>query len=363
MTGRLLVVSLLTLALAACGPPPRPRSGPLEPPLLPRHKPTPPAGLEGLAPAPAAGAAGEIARPASIVVQAGDTVYGIARRYALPIRSLIDANELKPPFVLRLGRSLRIPSPRVHKVAAGDTVYGISRRYQVDMAALMRQNRIVPPFRIRVGQLLVLPGGEAPRTAVAAVTSEPLPVPAPVRRPMAEQLAALAADEGVVIPRPRPGRASRISAPPPPSLPQSAAIPKAPPLSGGRFLWPLRGKLISTYGPKGGGRHNDGINIAAPRGTEVLAAENGVVAYAGNELRGFGRLLLIKHAGGWVTAYAHNERLLVGRGQQVRRGQPIALVGSSGNVSTPQLHFEVRKGTRAIDPAEVLGPRQTAIRG
>ena len=341
------------LLLAGCGPEIRPRSGPLLPPPVPVPKPIPPAGLESLSPA-----APDVVRPASITVEEGDTVYGIARRYELPIRSLIDANGLKPPFTLRLGRTLQIPSPRVHRVVAGDTVYGISRRYEVDMSALMRQNRIVPPFRITVGQLLVLPGGEAPRTAVAAAPAAPSAV---VRSPLSEQTAALAASEGVVIPRPRPG--PRFSAPPPPSLPRSAAIPKPPALSGGRFLWPLRGKLLSGYGPKGGGLHNDGINIAAPRGSQVVAAENGVVAYAGNELRGFGQLLLIKHSGGWVTAYAHNERLLVGRGQQVKRGQPVALVGSSGNVSSPQLHFEVRKGTRAVDPAQVLGPRQTAIRG
>lgn len=335
----------LVALLAGCGPELRPRSGPLVPPPTPVPKPAAPIGFEALAPA-----ADVVTRPASMVVAEGDTVYGIARRYELPIRSLIDANGLKPPFTLRLGRTLQIPSPRVHRVVAGDTVYGISRRYEVDMSALMRQNRIVPPFKITVGQLLILPGGETPRTVEAqALVVTPTPA--------AEQVAARAASEGVVIPQPRPGR---ITAPPPPSLPRSAAIPKPPPRAGKRFHWPLRGKLLSTYGPKGGGLHNDGINIAAPRGTQVLAAENGVVAYAGNELRGFGQLLLIKHSGGWVTAYAHNERLLVGRGQQVKRGQPVALVGSSGNVSSPQLHFEVRKGTRAVDPAQVLAPRQTA---
>ena len=113
--------------------------------------------------------------------------------------------------------------------------------------------------------------------------------------------------------------------------------------------------MISGFGATGKGRHNDGINIAAPRGTPVKAAENGVVAYAGNELRGFGNLLLIKHDGGWVTAYAHNEALLVRRGDRVRKGQTIARVGSSGGVSTPQLHFELRRGKNAVDPRKHLG--------
>jgi murein DD-endopeptidase MepM/ murein hydrolase activator NlpD len=131
-------------------------------------------------------------------------------------------------------------------------------------------------------------------------------------------------------------------------------LPAPPAKSGRGFIWPLKGELIAEYGSTGKGQHNDGINIAAPRGTAVVAAESGVVAYAGNELRGFGNLLLIKHDEGWMTAYAHNDQLLVHRGDVVRRGQKIALVGDSGGVGQPQLHFELRQGTRAIDPMPVL---------
>jgi murein DD-endopeptidase MepM/ murein hydrolase activator NlpD len=120
------------------------------------------------------------------------------------------------------------------------------------------------------------------------------------------------------------------------------------------FMWPLRGKVISNFGPKTKGLHNDGINIAAPRGAPVRAAEGGVVAYAGNELRGFGNLLLLKHKNGWVTAYAHNDKLLVNRGDTVGKGQIIARVGSTGAVASPQLHFEIRRGKRAIDPKKHL---------
>ena len=126
----------------------------------------------------------------------------------------------------------------------------------------------------------------------------------------------------------------------------------APPArASSRFAWPVTGRLLSRFGPAGPGLHNDGINIAAPRGTAVRAADNGVVAYAGSELRGFGNLLLIKHDGGWITAYAHNEDLVVKRGEQVKIGQVIAHVGQSGSVDSPQLHFEIRQGTRALDPA------------
>jgi murein DD-endopeptidase MepM/ murein hydrolase activator NlpD len=132
-----------------------------------------------------------------------------------------------------------------------------------------------------------------------------------------------------------------------------------PPPPGSRrgFIWPVKGEVIAEFGTTGKGQHNDGINIAVPRGTPVLAADDGVVAYAGNELRGFGNLLLIKHADGWMSAYAHNEVLLVKRGDLVKRGQRIAKVGDSGGVSRPQLHFELRQGTRAVDPAALLGAK------
>jgi murein DD-endopeptidase MepM/ murein hydrolase activator NlpD len=117
-----------------------------------------------------------------------------------------------------------------------------------------------------------------------------------------------------------------------------------------KFLKPVDGRIVSGFGPKSGGLRNDGINISAARGTPVRAAQDGTVAYAGNELPGFGNLVLVKHPNGWISAYGHNEEILVSKGQAVRRGQPIAKVGSSGNVVQPQLHFELRNGSRAIDP-------------
>lgn len=119
-------------------------------------------------------------------------------------------------------------------------------------------------------------------------------------------------------------------------------------------MWPVSGKLISGFGPKPGNLRNDGINISAPAGSPVRAAENGVVAYAGNELRGYGNMLLVRHDGGWVTAYAHNSKLLVELGAVVARGEVIARVGESGNVDRPQTHFELRRGDKAVDPRAYL---------
>jgi murein DD-endopeptidase MepM/ murein hydrolase activator NlpD len=135
-----------------------------------------------------------------------------------------------------------------------------------------------------------------------------------------------------------------------------AAIPNAS-KSGGRFQWPLQGEVVSRFGAKIGGQQNDGINIAGEPGAKVVAADGGVVAYSGNELRGFGNLLLIRHADGWITAYAHNQKLLVKKGDKVQRGQPIATVGATGNVESPQLHFEIRRGSDPVDPMTYLGGR------
>ena len=120
------------------------------------------------------------------------------------------------------------------------------------------------------------------------------------------------------------------------------------------FRWPVRGRVISNFGSETNGQHNDGINLAVPEGTSVKAAEEGTVAYAGNELKGYGNLILVRHSNGFVTAYAHASELLVKRGDQVKRGQIIARAGQTGSVSSPQLHFEIRKGATPVDPMRYL---------
>ena len=130
-------------------------------------------------------------------------------------------------------------------------------------------------------------------------------------------------------------------------------------MSGNSFRWPVQGRIISPFGTRPDGGHNDGINFAVPQGTSVKAAENGVVAYAGSELKAYGNLVLVRHANNWVSAYAHNGAILVKRGDKVRRGQIIAKAGMTGSVSKPQVHFELRKGSRPVDPAKYTG-RATA---
>ena len=120
------------------------------------------------------------------------------------------------------------------------------------------------------------------------------------------------------------------------------------------FRWPVRGRVITGFGPKTSGGQNDGINVAVPEGTPIKAAEDGVVAYAGNELKGYGNLVLVRHSNGFVTAYAHASELAVKKGETIKRGQVIGKAGATGNVTSPQLHFEVRKGATPVDPTQYL---------
>lgn len=265
-------------------------------------------------------------------VQKKDTVFSIARRYGISIRDVIDANRLKPPYLLRVGQRLRLPASQTHTVVAGDTIFEISLHYKVAMNELVRVNGLPPPYTILVGQKLTLPGSRD--VGIASSQNKSL-----ARTENSKQTASIVTQK----PRKRP------------------ALARPPARTATSFAWPLGGRVISGFGFKGKGLHNDGINISAPRGAPVKAAENGIVAYSGNELRGFGNLLLIKHSDGFMSAYAHNEKLLVGRGDVVKRGQTVAHVGSSGNVTTPQLHFELRKGRRAVDPRKYLS-EQTSQR-
>jgi murein DD-endopeptidase MepM/ murein hydrolase activator NlpD len=135
-------------------------------------------------------------------------------------------------------------------------------------------------------------------------------------------------------------------------------LPQPEPMSGNSFRWPVQGRIVSAFGTKPDGGHNDGIDVAVPIGTSVMAAENGVIAYAGDELKGYGNLVLIRHSNNWVSAYANNDEILVKRGDQVRRGQVIAKAGRSGQASQPQLHFELRKGSRPVDPTKYMTSAQ-----
>lgn len=283
-------------------------------------------------------------KPRTYTVRSGETVYMLSRKYNVPIRTIIEANDLKPPYLLQKGQVLEIPRAQVHTVKKGDTLYSIARTYGVDFTALARQNKIKEPWTLSVGQHLYLPATLSRNPS--AYSTQTMPTETATSETPAPTQQTTATNEKPTQKQTAPAqkKVATKTATPLPSVPKRS----------GKFDWPVKGTVVSNFGVSGNGRRNDGINIAAPKGTPIKAAENGVVAYSGNELKGFGNLVLIKHSDGWITAYAHADKVSVKKGMTVKKGQTIGEVGNTGNVKTPQLHFEVRKGTKASNPINYL---------
>jgi murein DD-endopeptidase MepM/ murein hydrolase activator NlpD len=310
-----------------------------------------------------------------MTVTPGETLETISRQYGVPVAAIMEANNITPPATVHPGEHLVIPhyrpspaaytppatriasnaatvpaavavgAPRaalaptsgVHVVAPGETLHSIARLYGKSVMALAKANNIPPDTMVKVGERIIIPdvrqATQAPAVpARAEATPPPGPDLATVESPHSARLA---------TPAELPAAQDTVkTAEPAGSMPS--------------FRWPVRGRIIAGFGPKPNGLQNDGINLAVPEGTPIKAAEDGVVAYAGNELKGYGNLVLVRHANGFVTAYAHASDILVKRGETVKRGQVIAHSGQTGNVTSPQLHFEIRKGATPVDPAQYL---------
>ena len=309
---------------------------------------------------------------ATVRVAEGMTLYSIAKANGLTVRQLAEANNIAQPYTVSTGRVLRIPgattaqvpesnyeakkkpislaeeeqsapmsTPKLgagstYHVANGDTLYSLGRKFNVSPFAIAKLNGFAQDRPLSLGQTIRVPAGA---TVASAQMKQKKLVIDDANAP--DDSAQASADENAVTP---------VAIPKPQaSIKDVPAIPSdmAPGLA---MRWPVRGKVISDFGKKPSGLKNEGINIAVPEGTSIRAAESGVVAYAGNELKGYGNLILIRHAGGYVTAYAHAKSLNVKRGDTVKRGDIIAIAGQTGAVQSPQLHFEVRKGATALDP-------------
>ncbi|EMD83946.1 LysM peptidoglycan-binding domain-containing M23 family metallopeptidase [Pacificimonas flava] len=282
------------------------------------------------------------------VVQSGDSLSVIADRTGSATRAIGKANGLPPPYTIYPGQRLAIPGGRYHRVNRGETGIAIALAYGVPWDAIVAANNLQPPYLLRVGDRLLLPDSQPVRTADSAPGRRPAETATtPPQTQAPEQMAAFDIDIDDIITGGEPAQ-------PPEAPPPQTAKPRAPVPFDGRFAWPVEGKLVSGYGAKEGGLYNDGINIAAPKGTKVRAAASGTVIYAGNGIRGWGNLVLVKHDDEWVSAYAHNDAFYVERGDSVSRGDVIAEVGETGSVESPQLHFELRRGRRAIDPRDKL---------
>jgi murein DD-endopeptidase MepM/ murein hydrolase activator NlpD len=296
-----------------------------------------------------------------IIVGTIDTIDILARRYNVSTAAILQANGYRGPRALSPGQQLIIPHPTVtaavavpaaanppsvHVVNQGESLLSIARRNHVSLTELARLNGINPRAKLRIGTRLTVPGTRSAAVPVAPSVAAAQPVQA--LPPPSTKMAALSPVS--------PQTARLAQATTKVEEPSVEAPGKVTDATGAlpTFRWPVRGKVITSYGAKTNGKANDGINLAVPEGTPVKAAEDGVVAYSGNELKGYGNLVLVRHANGYVTAYAHASELLVKRGDTIKRGQVIAKSGQSGEVGSPQLHFEIRKGSNPVDPLQFL---------
>ena len=309
---------------------------------------------------------------AVIVVEPGQTLYSIARANGMTVGGLAAANGIQPPYYVRAGQRIRIPGveePRavatyapaqqnfsqktsVHTVRNGETLFSLGRSYGLHPYKIADLNGLSHNASLITGQKLRIPGGKSAERLEDNESFEPR-----------QEQAAGYSDEQEYGDNDLQSGESAPAYTPEEDVETFADEPQtevAAEEESNSFRWPVKGRIISKYGSKPGGARNEGINIAVPEGTSVRAAESGVVAYAGNELKGYGNLILIRHEGGWVTAYAHNRQLFVKRGDTVRRGDVVAKAGQTGSVDSPQLHFELRKGATAVDPLKYLTSSQAA---
>ncbi|MBR0697426.1 peptidoglycan DD-metalloendopeptidase family protein [Bradyrhizobium lablabi] len=324
--------------------------------------------LESTGTVPRSVAAAHGSSSTTIIVGTSDTLEVLAKRYNVTTAEILRANRYKGPRALSPGQQLIIPRPTataaapapvapagkpvavaagpatVHFVNRGDTLRSIAHQHHVSVAELARANNLDQSAKLSLGMKLIVPGA---KTAAAAPVA-PAPVAAPAM-PAPKVVANAQPQQSARLVQPTASIEDLPAAAETPAVKSSEATGALP-----TFRWPVRGKVITSYGAKTNGKANDGINVAVPEGTPIKAAEDGVVAYSGNELKGYGNLVLVRHSNGYVTAYAHASELLVKRGDTIRRGQVIAKSGQSGEVGSPQLHFEIRKGSSAVDPLQFL---------
>jgi murein DD-endopeptidase MepM/ murein hydrolase activator NlpD len=341
----------------------------------------------------------------TVRVGPSDTLDNLAAKFGVPQEQILVANQLSNSSQITQGTTLIIPrrvaggamqeaipasayAPQQAPIAEaptlmanggdyvvqpGDTLFGIARRNNTTVASLVSLNGLVSAESIRSGQTLRLDGAAQQRPTTVAALGAPEKPLGQLRVSSDGTAIAAPANPGPQIDLPAPADAV-MQAPAAPAMPAiptiggteaasqgtataAATVDDAADVAsadGKSFRWPVRGRIISGFGTKPNGERNDGINLAVPEGTSVKAVEAGSVIYAGNELEGYGNLVLIRHADGWVSAYAHNKEILVKRGDQIRRGQTVGYAGMTGSVTSPQVHFELRKGAKPVNPLDYL---------
>ena len=251
----------------------------------------------------------------TVRVRKGDTLYSISRKYNVPVRGLIQENQIPSPYIIKIGQRLKIPTQKTYTVRKGDTLYSIARKYNLSVNQVARQNKLQPPYTLKPGQKLVLQSW----------------------------------DDEVSVPQ-TTNQTTKNSTPKATTVVRKKDIKVPSSAKNKKFDKPVQGKIIQKFGMTANGTYNDGINISAAKGTPILAADKGTVAYAGSDLKGYGNLVLVRHDGGWFTAYAHADKINVKKGDVVALHQKIATVGKTGGVKQPQLHFEVRYKSKPLNP-------------
>ncbi|MDD2840165.1 MAG: M23 family metallopeptidase, partial [Rickettsiales bacterium] len=253
--------------------------------------------------------------------QAGDNLSSIATKTNMTTVEIAQLNNLEKPYPIRIGQKLKVSeknstnktteeksvSISVYVVQAGDNLISIAAKNNMTTAEIADLNNLKKPYPIRIGQKLKI-------------------------------------SKNVVVVRSADNKNVETT------TVKTETVSK----NDNSFLWPVKGDILSNFGNKANGLYNDGINIASSNGSEFRATKSGVIAYVGNELRGYGTIILIKHDSNWISAYAHCSSVKVARGDKVERGQVIGTVGQTGNVDKPQLYFSLRNGREAVDPLKYL---------
>jgi len=323
----------------------------------------------------------EIAKDA-VIVQQGETLYSIAKKNDVPLRDLIDTNNLEPPYALKAGSSIKIPFPNYHESREGETLYSISRMYDMKVNDVIALNNLKFPYPIYPGDKIkivkdknkkteknpqlaleskakkennIKSSEEKAKEIVEKKNSKEIEKygfkPSEVRAlEFKKKNDSSRTAQNIINPAKNEIVETKLSINKPIDKDSIKKIANKT----NRFSWPVRGEVISKFGPKSAGLYNDGINIKASDGQAVSSSEDGIVAYVGSELKGYGNLVIVKHSGGWISAYAHLKNSAVAIGQKISKGQKIGNVGNSGKVKFPQLYFGLRKGRDAVNPENYL---------
>ena len=244
----------------------------------------------------------------------GDNLYSISKKFNIPIQKIIKSNKITSPFKIFPNQKIFLPRNKVYTVKKGDTLYSISRKFKTDLFTLSVLNKLNNVNQIKVNQKILIP-------------------------------------EYILKPKKIKQKEKPLQ------KTENKKIIKKKLLTNKvdtDFIWPVKGKILNNFGSETPGFFNDGINISSNLGTSVKASLDGEIVYSGNEIPGYGNLILIKHSKNWITAYAHLEKIVKKKGNYVKKGETIGLVGKTGNVSEVQLHFEIRKGKEAVNPLKYL---------